>query len=83
MLNGGTQRRGLPLHHPEEIIILNTAFPPVEIEPTTSRVHSHTLVLLSHDWPLHKCIVLNLLFILFVALITIIHIIYRKISFLR
>ena len=40
----------------EEAKILNISFPRAEIEPTTYRAHSHTLVPLPHDWPGHKCI---------------------------
>ena len=45
------QRRALPRYRSEEMKILNITFPRVGIEPTTSRVYSHTLVPLRHDWP--------------------------------
>ena len=51
VLSGGTRRRALPRHQSEEMKMLNISFLPVGIEPTTSRVYSHTLVLLRHDWP--------------------------------
>ena len=48
-LSGKTQRRALPRHHSEKIIILNISFPRVGIEPTTYHGYSHTFVPLCHD----------------------------------
>ena len=53
MLSDGTQRRAMPQHHSEEIKLFNVLFPRVGIEPATSRVYSHILVPLRHDWPLN------------------------------
>ena len=50
VLSDVTQRHSLLQHQSEEMKILNISFPRVEIEPTISRVYSHTLVPLCHDW---------------------------------
>ena len=49
MLIAGTQRRALPTFQSKEMKILNISLPQVEIEPTTCRVYSRTLVPLRHD----------------------------------
>ena len=52
-MSDGNQRRALSRHQSEEIRVYvetNILFPLVGMEPTTSRVHTHTLVPLRHHW---------------------------------